>query len=259
MGSTTSRNTTPSSQNTNPLFGLCSEPEYADDDETPGQPFREGNLEAHVHEELGAWRVEVFSAKGARPLTWGEAIASLQKSHSAPLARLLTRVLKKAPFEAFYWECAPVSRSGKEKFEFVVMDAPSLRRIDANPQPFAEHLAEVSGQPVTRTFASLSGDAWLVAPANATGRPADYPHLAALLRGRAPSSQVQETWAELGRAIASQLQQHEMVWVSTNGDAVAWTHLRVCASPKYYKWSDYSRPQHGGYFMTPFFRGSRVV
>lgn len=166
----------------------------------------------------------------------------LQKPQSASLAQLLSEILRKAPFEAFYWECAPVSRSGKENFEFVVMDALSLHRLPADPKPFSKHLAMLSGQPVVRAFANLSGDALLVAPANATGQPADYPHLAAFLRGGAPPAQVQSAWAELGRAIASKLKQHETVWVSTDGRSVAWTHLRVDVSSKYYKWSPYRRP-----------------
>merc|ERR1712060_786620 len=109
--------------------------------------------------------------------------------------------------------------------------------------------ASLSGQAVARAFANLGGDTALFAPANATGRPADYPHLAAFLRGDAPSDQIEKTWAELGRAIAGQLEQRELVWVSTAGTAVHWLHLRVDARPKYYNWSPYAlrsalRPPH---------------
>jgi len=135
--------------------------------------------------------------------------------------------------------------SGSENFEFVVMDAPSLSRLDADPRPFSKYLAKLSGQPVARAFANLGGDALLVAPANATGQPADYPHLAAFLRCDAPTAQVQKTWAELGKAVASALEEHEMVWVSTDGRSVSWVHLRVDVSAKYYKWSPYRCPQHG--------------
>merc|ERR1712217_703199 len=169
------------------------------------------------------------------PLLWKQAIADLQEPQSAPLARLLSRILRKAPFEAFFWECAPVSRSGNENFEFAVLDAPGLGRHGADISPFSKFLASLSGQPVTRSFANLGGDALLVAPANATGRPADYPHLAAFLRGGAPLDQVQSAWTELGKAIASKLKQHEVVWVNTDGRSVAWAHLRVDVSPKYYK------------------------
>merc|ERR1712151_580808 len=121
------------------------------------------------------------------------------------------------------------------------MDAPSLHRLSADARPFSQHLATFSGQAVACAFSSLNGDALLVAPANATGRPADYPHLAAFLRGGAPSDQVQSAWAELGKAIAVKLNQHEAVWVSTDFRSVSWTHLRVDMSPKYFKWSPYKR------------------
>merc|ERR1719282_1845060 len=121
--------------------------------------------------------------RASTPLTWRQAISDLQEASSAPLARLLSTVLQKAPFEAFFWECAPVSRSGNENFEFVIMDAPALRLLHADPRPFSEHLDILSGQPVARAFPNLGGDALLVAPANATNWPADYTHLAAFLRG----------------------------------------------------------------------------
>merc|ERR1711972_185428 len=228
---------------TGQLLESC-QPQCAGDDEVWGQTFREGNLEAHMHEESGAWRVELFISNGldmpeATPLLWKQAIADLQEPQSAPLARLLSRILRKAPFEAFFWECAPVSRSGNESFEFAILDAPGLGRHGADISPFSEHLASLSGQAVACAFANLGGDTALVAPANATGRPADYPHLAAFLRGDAPSDQVEKTWAELGRAISSELKQREVVWVSTAGSAVHWLHLRVDKLPKYYHWSPY--------------------
>merc|ERR1712039_323813 len=218
-------------------------------DEVWGQTFREGNLEAHMHETSGDWRVEILISAGfgmpeATPLPWKQAIADLQEPRSAPLARLLSRVLRKAPFDSFYWECAPVSRLGDENFEFAVLDAPGLGRYGADISPFSEHLAALSGQPVARAFANLGRDALLVAPANATGRPADYTHLAAFLRGGAPPDQVEKTWAELGKAIVSELKQREVVWVSTDGRGVHWLHLRVDKRPKYYRWSPYRRARY---------------
>merc|ERR1712187_321258 len=100
---------------------------------------------------------------------------------------------------------------------FAVMDAPSLHRLAANPRPFSKYLAASSGRPVARAFANLGGDALLVAPANATERPADYPHLAAFVRGGAPPDQIEATWAELSKAIDTALERHEMVWVNTSG------------------------------------------
>lgn len=229
--------------------GLCGHPPEgrrprgAGDREVPGRAFREGHLEARVHEDAGsgAWRVQVLVE--GRPLKWWQAIADLTQRRSASLARLLSEVLSAAPFETFYWECAPVSRSGDEDFEFVVMDAPKLRRRQADPSPFSTYLDPLFGQGEACAFANLGGDALLVAPANATRRPADYVDLAAFVR-RAPARQVEKTWAELGRAIASTLEEHETVWVNTDGSSVAWLHLRLDVSPKYYKWSPYRRAQH---------------
>merc|ERR1719336_1263439 len=47
-------------------------------------------------------------AKGAPPLLWSEALEWLQ-GEKPDLRKLMCQVLKEMPFDAFFWECPPVS------------------------------------------------------------------------------------------------------------------------------------------------------
>jgi hypothetical protein len=172
-------------------------------------------------------------------VTWQAAIALFQQSH--PFRSALTMALAETPFSAFFWETPPITpRSLSRPWECVVVDAPSLASIEADPDPFNAYLSR-HRQSAIVTFPNLGGDALLVVPCEQGERGA-YAHLARFVR-QAPTTQVHQFWQILGQTI----QQHVIhragrsLWVSTSGLGVYWLHARLDDVPKYYAYAPYQR------------------
>lgn len=144
-------------------------------------------------------------------------------------------LLAASPFRAFRWETPRLSSATAEQpFEFVLLDSPGLAR-PAQPDAFAEHFDARPDADVL-SFANLGGDAIMVVPAPRADDDA-YGHLAAFLR-HAPRAQRLALWAEVARAALGRLSDAP-VWLSTAGAGVAWLHVRLDDSPKYYGFGPY--------------------
>ena len=86
------------------------------------------------------------------------------------------------------------------------------------------------------TFPNLGQDAILVVPCPL--RPSDdYSHLGAFSRN-ASKSQQHELWRAVGHAMAKRLD-NSAVWLNTAGGGVAWLHIRLDNTPKYYHYLPY--------------------
>ncbi|RMF42362.1 MAG: hypothetical protein D6753_07745 [Planctomycetota bacterium] len=174
-------------------------------------------------------------------------------AHDANLRSTWSQALSEIPFTAFRWEMPPVAETTADRpMECVVIDRPRLRRT-ADPQPFQHRF---TADPVT-AFPSLGGDAMLIVPcppALDVPRAAQHPsfrpepdrrfidgdlgdlncyaHLAAFLRN-APADQIDALWQRVGAEI-QKLWDERPVWINTAGAGVAWLHIRLDRSPKYY-------------------------
>lgn len=187
---------------------------------------------------MSAWSAETSPIPGGRSLLWrrdgqpatlAQWVTALRDEPQARAA--LNQTLAQAPFEAFFWESAPLARStAQAPARQELLDASRLALVTPEPEPFAEHF--VPGALVAR-FMSLGGDAILIAPAPLTTHAA-YPHLAAFVR-LAPAAQQDALWAEVGRAAAPRLTQDAPRWLSTAGMGVSWLHVRLDTRPKYYR------------------------
>jgi hypothetical protein len=162
--------------------------------------------------------------------TWPDVIAALREDVAFRTA--LADQLRAVAYDAWFWECIRVSEG---PFECVVIDAPNLARVAADPSAFAEYLTA----PIN-TFENLGGDATLIAPA-ATG---SYPHFAAFLRA-APVNQADELFRALGDAIAG-WRGARPPWVSTAGMGVPWLHIRLDSRPKYFRHAPYRSVSRSG-------------
>ena len=144
-----------------------------------------------------------------------------------------TDLLKSSPFTSYFWEHPPLTTS---RFacgvEFVMIDAPILGRMRPNTDAFRSHFA---GENVV-TFRNLGGDALLIAPSLGDSSPG-YAHLATFLH-EAPASQVHAIWQCVGQTISKCLTD-KPIWLSTSGLGIAWLHIRLDSSPKYYQHQPY--------------------
>lgn len=165
------------------------------------------------------------------PASWSDVSSALV--NDADFRRRLIGHLAGAPFDAFFWECTPVSATSIHRgFEMVLIDAPALGRLSADDSPFADKLDDAEDELVC-VFPNLGRNAVLVVP-TPIGHDEAYAHLATFVRG-GPAEQVDA----LLQATASTLRRHldreqAPVWLSTSGLGVAWVHVRLDSRPKYY-------------------------
>lgn len=150
-----------------------------------------------------------------------------------------TSLLKEHPFEAFFWECPPVTVETQNKdFEFVLVESGALPGLKPDASTFKSQFMAQKSKAVI-AFPNLGGDAVLVVPAP-IAEPGCYTHLAQFVR-RAPGSQLKQFWETVGLQMQQRVSD-EPVWLSTAGLGVSWLHLRLDSRPKYYRHEPYKQP-----------------
>ncbi len=151
-------------------------------------------------------------------------------------ARWYTALLADCPFGACFWEHPPLTALQIDRpAEFVLIDAPSLAGVTANPRPFSEYFAAPNTES-TASFSSLGGDATLIAPGPGIGTVAGA-HLLTFVR-QAPAKNVAELWRLVGASVREELSERPL-WLSTSGLGVYWLHVRLDSVPKYYQYNPY--------------------
>ena len=170
------------------------------------------------------------------PLSFDGLFRLLDKSDD--FCEWYTAMLADSDFDAFYWEHPPLTRGRLElDAEFVLLDAPTLACLEAEPAPFQPLFDERPGEDVI-VFPNLGGDAMLIVPCPIAARDV-YPHLAAFLRD-APASQIRSVWRQTAKTVRGSITSAPR-WLSTAGLGVAWLHVRIDARPKYYSHVPYTR------------------
>ncbi len=165
------------------------------------------------------------------PLTFSVFFRLLQDDHD--FAGWYTELLKSSPFTSYFWEHPPLTTSNFAcGAEFVMIDAPVLESMRPNTEAFRSHFA---GEDIV-TFRNLGGDAMLIVPSPADSSPG-HAHLATFLH-EAPDSQVRALWRSVGQTICKSLTD-KPIWLSTSGLGIAWLHIRLDSSPKYYQHQPY--------------------
>lgn len=140
--------------------------------------------------------------------------------------------LRAVPFEAYAWECPPITAtSASRPFECVFVSSPSLAHMTPEPEVFAEHFR---GGCEAVTFRNLGGDAVLVAPCPDAG---EFTHLARFAATASPARS-DAFWKAVGTATQARLGDRP-VWLSTAGLGVGWLHARLDDRPKYYRHAPY--------------------
>ncbi|CAM9944397.1 unnamed protein product [Scytosiphon promiscuus] len=193
-----------------------------------------------------------------RTLTFEE-VVSLWR-HSRPFTEMFADSMKAVPFEAVFWESAPVTRTTMNKpYEYVIVNAPRLAEVSADGSPFAEYIDGATTDDVV-SFRNLRKDACLVVPRQGkdqrhpqqqqqqdSAAGANYAHLAEFVR-TGPREQVMDFFAAVGAALDNEVASRTdeaPVWLSTSGLGVYWLHVRLDSTPKYYTYSPYTTLKRG--------------
>ncbi len=122
-------------------------------------------------------------------------------------------------------------------FEFVLMDAPYLN-TSPEPEIFGAYFENTEQDTLILSIPNLTKTAKLVVPRQIKSADA-YTHIAAFMR-KAPRAQVHKLWQVVGEEVYMQLSEQPL-WLSTAGDGVAWLHVRIENTPKYYTYYPYTR------------------
>jgi hypothetical protein len=150
----------------------------------------------------------------------------------------LTATIARSPYVSFRWEMPPLT-SGKlgRAFEFVLVDDPHLNGMQPEPEVFASWFDDALPDTCVLAVPNLGRTALLVVPRRLADAPV-YGHIGAFLRN-APRDQVHALWSCAARTAADAISDAPL-WVSTAGAGVAWLHVRIERTPKYYRHGPYA-------------------
>ncbi|WPP52886.1 DUF6940 family protein [Catalinimonas niigatensis] len=177
--------------------------------------------------------LQYFIQSGKRKLTYAQVIWLWQKK--AAFRKFFSALLAHSPFDAFFWECPPLTEKNQHQlFEFVLLDSPQLAGREADCSAFQQHLVHTSES--VGNFSNLGGDAHLLVPVP-QGVAQHYAHIAAFVRHAAPAQQ-HALWQKLGELVEVKISQQPL-WVSTSGLGVPCLHVRLDSRPKYYEFAPY--------------------
>ena len=180
-----------------------------------------------------ATRYRVRSKDG--PVSYGEALNLLLDD--GDFRSFLTGQLNRSPYTAFRWETPALQLKTRSRdFEFVLLDNPSFTQRQTDTETYKSYFAPTGDENGIVSFANLSGDATLIVPSPRTTADA-YGHFAAFLR-KAPALQIDALWQRIGSIVLGMLSDRPL-WLSTAGGGVAWLHVRLDSTPKYYGYAEY--------------------
>ncbi len=171
----------------------------------------------------------------SQPLSFREVIDLWQTA--ASFGVLFNSLLQDSPYQAFRWETPRCcTNSWSSPFEFVLIDSPSLVTRRPDVKTYDEYFERANADGIV-SFMNYGGDALLISPTPVESEHRSYGHLAAFVRS-APVPQVQALWREVGKQMASRVADSP-VWLNTHGGGVAWLHVRLDRTPKYYGFAPY--------------------
>jgi hypothetical protein len=173
--------------------------------------------------------------KGESQLSYEEVIGYWRENSN--FRNFYFSVLCASPFDAFFWENPPVTKSNVgQAYEFVLVDSPQLARVNADPSPFQERFNSNPLSQSVLAFENLGRDAELIVPRPVTTQNI-YVHFASFARS-APENQKHDLFTTMANSLSNRINS-KPTWVSTSGPGVYWLHIRLDTRPKYYSYQPY--------------------
>lgn len=171
-------------------------------------------------------------ANTGEELSFGHAL--LQWRTSDGFREFWSASLREVSFDAYCWECPPITLQNMERaFECVFVSSPLLAAMPPDSSSFAEYFCLDCS---VVTFESLGKDALLVAPC--PGKQDDnFAHLSRFV-ATASEDHMSAFWKAVGEALEKRLGTSP-TWLSTAGLGVSWLHVRLDTRPKYYRHEPY--------------------
>lgn len=168
-------------------------------------------------------------------MSYGDALDLLRNDHE--FRSCLAKQLSQSNYSAFRWETPCIqTRTLSRDFEFVLLDYPSFTKRNTDAETYKSYFAATHDENGIVSFANLSGDATLIVPSPRTSEDA-YGHFASFLR-KAPLLQIDALWQKIADVVLGMVSDRPL-WLSTAGGGVAWLHVRLDTTPKYYGFAPY--------------------
>ena len=189
----------------------------------------------------GVTQVHIMNAQGLL-LSYAQFIEGCKSN--ATFRDVVIELLQPTGYTDYLWEVIGTdqARWKQQPFECVLIKLPYRSALDYTP--FLEHLKPaVADQKVVIAFPSLSGDSLVVPVPSDLNNPAfpKYGHLADFIK-HAPLKAKHELLRLMAHEFEHVCQSSARpMYLSTNGLAVAWLHVRIEHTPKYYNHQPYKR------------------
>lgn len=146
-------------------------------------------------------------------------------------------IFKKCGFNSYIWETPPISTDTiSQAFEFVLLNTP-ISSNRADPDTYKQYYDKNNSNDGVVSFPNLGHDAILVVP-SPFRNDANYSGLAEFFR-ESPLDQQRSLWKVTARQVKLLLSE-KPTWVSVAGGGIAWLHLRLDSTPKYYRYEPYT-------------------
>jgi hypothetical protein len=156
--------------------------------------------------------------------------------HDQSFRSFYSQALASSAFQGFRWESPALTiETAQQPFEFVLINSPSFCKRPTDFKTFEKKFADKVNHDVIK-FSNLRGDATMIVPTPKTDSDV-YGHFASFIRN-APESQIDAIWQLIGETVLATISKTP-IWLSTAGGGVAWLHVRIDSSPKYYKHAPY--------------------
>ena len=176
---------------------------------------------------------------GGSPMLFDSVLESMVNDET--FRTFFSNLLSGSSFAGFRWETPSLTtETVSQVLEFVLINSPGFCKRKTDPVPFSEKFKDANGEDII-TFDNIRGDATMIVPTPQANETA-YGHLAAFVRN-APKMQKDSLWQVVGKTVRDQIS-NDPIWLSTAGGGVAWLHVRIDSTPKYYNYTPYRNAIH---------------
>ena len=155
------------------------------------------------------------------PQTWNDVLDAWSEGNVLKYPRQLKG--------RFQWNTSVLKQNGNSVFKQTFRTHQELPSKQ-NKKDFQEKI-ETSKNPYVTSFPNLSGDTILVIPMPVKGK--NYATLKDFM-DEANETQQKEFWKHVAHVARKWIKKWGSAWISVHGLGVAYTHVRISSSPKYY-------------------------
>ncbi len=173
--------------------------------------------------------------KGGRELEYRDVLQLWEKD--VEFLDFYILIFRKCGFNSYIWETPPVSTdTANQSFEFVLLNTPIASK-SPDPETYKEYFDLKNPNHGVVSFPNLGHDAILVVPS--PYKPdANYSGLTKFFQ-EAPIDQQRALWTVTAHQMKLLLSEKPK-WLSVAGGGIAWLHIRLDSSPKYYRYMPYT-------------------